>query len=206
MNIKICGITNYEDAKAAVKLGVDMLGFIFYKKSPRYIKPEDARDIIKQLPDNIESVGVFVNEDYHELKKAKEIAGFETYQLHGDETPEFCSGLKGNYIKAIRIKNNIDIINSLLFDTNKLLFDTFAEGEFGGTGKIFNWKLLSKTELDDKFVILSGGLTPENVSEAILTAKPDAVDVSSGVEKKPGIKDHNKIKLFIEAVKNATEI
>ncbi|NIP30174.1 MAG: phosphoribosylanthranilate isomerase [Candidatus Dadabacteria bacterium] len=206
MKIKICGITNLEDAQKAVELGVDMLGFIFVKNSPRYIDPDSARLIIRELPSRIKKVGVFVNENLEELTVIKKIAGFDIYQLHGDETPEYCSKIKDKYIKAIRVKSAEDLNALNMYDTNYFLFDNYVEDEYGGTGKTFNWDILSNSSLNEKFVILSGGLNSENISKAIQIVNPDAVDISSGVEERPGKKDYNKMKLFVEAVRNETEI
>lgn len=199
--IKICGITNLDDALYAVDAGADALGFIFYKKSKRFIEPESAKTIIDKLPPFITKVGVFVNESGSRLIETQKTAGFSVFQLHGDETPSFCNQLEKKYIKAIRVGIEQSIENVRLYDTDCFLFDAFSDDEYGGTGKTFDWNLLDNSYLKDKFVILSGGLNHENVSEAINIVKPYAVDVSSGVEKSPGIKDHKKIKQFIEAAK-----
>ena len=206
MKVKICGITNIDDAKLAVDLGADMLGFIFYDKSPRYIDPTDARKIIDQLPSDIIKIGVFVDESINNLMEIKKIAGIDKFQLHGNEIPEFCAELNDDYIKAIRVKDSDDIGKVDLYNTDKFLFDTYVKNEFGGTGKSFNWKFLSDSKLNDKFVILSGGLNSENVIEAISIAKPDAIDVSSGVEASPGIKDIDKMTKFFKAVKDGSKL
>lgn len=206
VNLKICGITNLDDAVVATEAGADALGFVFYKKSKRYIEPLKAREVIDRLPPFVSTVGVFVNESIPDLIEVQRIAGFDIFQLHGDETAEFCSNLGRPYIKAIRVDNKLDsqFINS--FNTSYLLFDTFSDIEYGGSGKKFNWELLDNIRLDDKFVILSGGLNISNVKKAIKKTNPYAVDVSSGVEKSPGIKDHKKLKAFAEAVKNEPQI
>ena len=198
--VKVCGITNSEDALCAVRLGASALGFIFYEKSPRFITPREAGEVIRQIPPFVTKVGVFVNAEATSLREAKEIAGFDVYQFHGDETPEFCATFGGDYIKVIRVKNagSLDAIN--LYDTDAFLFDTYSPDAYGGTGENFSWDVLARRKLEDKFVILSGGLNPDNVCDAIRAVDPYAVDVSSGVESSPGIKDHTKLERFMEAV------
>lgn len=198
--VKVCGITNSEDALCAVRLGASALGFIFYEKSPRFITPREAGEVIRQIPPFVTKVGVFVNAEATSLREAKEIAGFDVYQFHGDETPEFCATFGEDYIKVIRVKNagSLDAIN--LYDTDAFLFDTYSPDAYGGTGENFSWDVLARRKLEDKFVILSGGLNPDNVRDAISAVDPYAVDVSSGVESSPGIKDHTKLERFMEAV------
>lgn len=199
--IKICGITNTEDAKAAVDFGADALGFIFYKKSKRYVDPGVARSIISSLPPFITPVGVFVNQELDEISEVKKTAGFQVAQLHGDETPDFVSSIPFKVIKAVRISDKSDLDKVAQYSSQAILFDTYSEKEYGGTGKSFDWGIL-KDFSSTKNIILSGGLNPENVLEAVRIVKPYAVDVSSGVEEEPGKKDHLKIKKFIEAIKN----
>ena len=197
--IKVCGITNSEDAFYAVRLGAAALGFVFYEKSPRFVTPAKAREIIKQLPPFVTKVGVFVNAEADYLREARSTAGFDVFQFHGDETPEFCAAFGEGYIKAIRVKDASSLDAVELYDTDAFLFDTYSPDAYGGTGENFSWDVLSGRKLGDKFVILSGGLTPENVRDAIQAVNPYAVDVSSGVESSPGIKDHLKLKRFMEA-------
>ncbi len=199
IRIKVCGITNSENAFYAVGLGASALGFIFYEKSPRFITPLAAAEIIKQLPPFVTKVGVFVNASEDYLRDARDIAGFDLYQFHGDETPQFCSAFGENYIKAIRVKDarSLDVID--LYDTDIFLFDTYSPDVYGGTGENFSWDILPRRKLGDKFVILSGGLNSDNVHDAIQRVNPYAVDVSSGVESSPGIKDHLKLRRFMEA-------
>ncbi len=147
-------------------------------------------------------MGVFVNSPFRHINKIANELGLSAVQLHGDESPEFCSRFSYPVIKALRIKDSNDLQRVDSFCTQAILFDTFSKKDYGGTGKSFNWKVLKKLKTDKK-IILSGGLNPDNVKQAIKTVKPYAVDVSSGVEKSPGMKDHKKIKSFIEAVKNA---
>ncbi|MEK6223337.1 MAG: phosphoribosylanthranilate isomerase [Thermodesulfobacteriales bacterium] len=199
--IKICGITNMEDAQAAADFGADALGFIFYKQSKRYIDPEVAKRIISALPPFLTTVGVFVNQDLDEISEIKEMTGIQVAQLHGDETPEFASLLPLEVIKAIRVKDKSDLDRVAQYSGQAILFDTYSDIEYGGTGESFDWGIL-KTKPISGDIILSGGLNPDNVLEAIKIVKPYAVDVSSGVEIAPGKKDHKKIKKFIEAIKN----
>lgn len=206
--IKICGITNYEDALNAVKLGASYIGLNFYKKSPRYIKENDAKKIVGKLPKNVKKVGVFVNENLKTIKKIVDNIDLDIIQLHGSENPNYCQKLKKEtkkeIIKAFRIKNGIKIneIRSKIkkYYVDYYMFDTYKKGMFGGTGKTFNWNILDIKSLKKKF-FLSGGLNSENVKEAIKIAKPFAVDVSSSVEEKPGKKDYKKMKEFISIVK-----
>ncbi len=199
--IKICGITNIEDALLAIDLGADALGFIFYRESKRYIDPLVARDIISSLPPFINTVGVFVNQQADEIKTVKEKAGFHTIQLHGDESPDLCKKLDGKVIKAIRIRDKINAEEVESYPVMAVLFDTYSTKGFGGTGESFSWEILKDLNTSKK-IILSGGLTPENVSHAIQSVKPYAVDVSSGVEDYYGKKSSEKLKAFIEAVRN----
>ena len=202
--VKICGITNEKDALNAAKLGADYIGFNFYKKSPRYIDEKKAKEIINKIPARIKKVGVFVNEDADAIIKISKNLGLDLIQLHGDETLQYCKKVKKQakikIIKAFRIKDKKDVhkINHYKDHADYFMFDAYTEKLFGGTGKIFDWHLVNGIK---KPFFLSGGLNPENVFNAILISLPFAVDVASGVEKKPGKKDYNKIKKFIEAAK-----
>ncbi|MEQ9619395.1 MAG: phosphoribosylanthranilate isomerase [Deltaproteobacteria bacterium] len=199
--IKICGITNREDAMRAAKLGADALGFIFYRGSRRYIDPGIAARIVGSLPPFITTVGVFVNQSLDEIASLKEKTGIDAVQLHGDESPEFCNAVPYKLIKALRIKDNIDREEVELYSVQAILFDKHSEDSYGGTGRSFNWDILRNLDIS-KEIILSGGLTPENVCQAMETVKPYGVDVSSGVEDSPGKKNHVKLRKFIEAVRN----
>lgn len=204
--IKICGITNLSDALYAVELGVDALGFIF-SESPRKIEPAQAKKIIAQLPPFVSAVGVFVNETLSLVTEIAQFCSLNAIQLHGDENPEYCfSLLPFKIIKAFRIGVEDDLKKLLEYKevTNCFLLDSFVCGaNYGGTGISFNWKLAKKAkEIVNKRIILAGGLTPENVKEAIQMCRPYAVDVCSGVEEKPGKKDFTKLKEFVEAVRN----
>ena len=201
IKIKICGITNLEDALVAANSGADALGFIFVKDSKRYIEPETARDIISKLPPFITKVGVFVNSNLNEIVEIKEKTHIDIAQLHGDETIEFCRSIPFRTIKVIRVKDRSNIELVAQYPDQDILFDTYSDKEYGGTGTTFDWTVLKDLSLSKK-VILSGGLNSDNVAEAVKVVVPYAVDVSSGVEARPGKKDHNKIKRFIEAIKN----
>lgn len=199
--IKICGITNLNDAFLSIDLGADAIGFIFYRYSKRYISSEDALRIISKLPPFVKTVGVFVNQSVEELKSMKREIRFDLFQLHGDEEPDYCRELGNSVIKAMRVKDRINQDDIDSFPVRALLFDTYSTEDFGGTGRSFNWELLKGIAVS-KSVILSGGLTPENVAEAIDIVNPYAVDVSSGVEDYPGKKNPLKLKAFIKAVRN----
>ncbi len=203
VRVKICGITNLEDARDSVKAGCNALGFVFYKKSPRYIKPEKASKIIKELPKNVKKIGVFVNAKEKTVRSIAKICGLDMLQFHGDETPQFCQRFS-NYkvIKAFRIKNKIDLRKILKYKTFAYLFDTFVLEKIGGTGRKFNWNLLRKIDKIKQQIFLSGGLNTRNVKEAIKIVHPGWVDVSSSLELKPGKKDYKEIREFIKAVKN----
>jgi len=201
VRVKVCGITNAVDALQAVELGADALGFIFYKGSKRYIDPRDAHRIISSLPPFISSVGVFVNQTVPEIKGVVETSGVDRVQLHGDETPEFCAMLPYKLIKAVRVKDTVNSDQVELYPVRAILFDKHTDEMYGGTGTSFDWGVLKGINISKK-VILSGGLTPENVSRAIEIVKPYGVDVSTGVEDSPGKKNHMKMRKFIEAVKN----
>lgn len=199
--IKICGITNMEDAQAAADFGADALGFIFYKESKRYVDPQVVKSIISSLPPFITTVGVFVNQALDEISQIKKTTGIQVAQLHGDETSEFASSLSIDVIKVIRVKDKSDLDKVAQYSAQAILFDTYSDQEYGGTGESFDWEILNNL-LSEKKIILSGGLNPENVLEAVQIVRPYAVDVSSGVEDTPGKKDHTKIKKFIGAIKN----
>lgn len=199
--IKICGITNIEDAILAIDLGADALGFIFYRESKRYIDSSEARDIISELPPFITTVGVFVNQDSDEIMDTKENAGFDTIQLHGDESTELCKNLGERVIKTIRVRDTINSEEVQSYPVQAILFDTYSTKGYGGTGESFSWEILEDLNTS-KRIILSGGLSPENVSQAIRIVKPYAVDVSSGVEEYYGKKSPEKLKKFIEAVRD----
>lgn len=200
--VKICGITNLEDAQASIDAGCDALGFVFYKKSPRYIAPGQVKSIIKNLPENIPRIGVFVNSKEKTIKKIARDCGLDILQFHGGESAEFCRKFRGyKIIKAISVKDKVELKHVLSYNPFAYLFDAYSESKPGGTGKKFDWKLIRHLSHIKKPIFLSGGLNSRNVKRAIEMAHPDWVDVSSGVETAPGKKDHRKIKNFIRAAK-----
>lgn len=200
--IKICGITNLSDAVFCSSKGADFLGFVFYKKSPRYIAPAKAKQIIRQLPAGILKVGVFVNEAPAVVRKIARACGLDILQFHGDETPQYLAGFKEyRVMKAFRVKNRIEPKLLKGYKADFYLFDAFKKDVFGGTGKSFDWKFLSGLKKVNTPVFISGGLTPKNVVSLSEKMRPFCVDVSSGVESSPGKKDHKKIEKFIKVVK-----
>ncbi|OGX15370.1 MAG: hypothetical protein A2166_04525 [Omnitrophica WOR_2 bacterium RBG_13_41_10] len=204
VKVKICGITNWEDAVASVACGCDALGFVFYKKSPRYISPKNAQKIIRLLPENILKAGVFVNAQEKTIKDIARKCKLNALQFHGDESAQFCRKFK-NYkiIKAFRVKDKLDLENIKKYRVSAYLFDTFIKSKIGGTGKKFDWKLLKQLKNTKRPVFLSGGLNEKNVAEAIKYLRPSWVDVSSSLESWPGKKDPKKIQRFINAVKKS---
>ena len=204
VKVKICGITNLDDAMAAADFGADALGFVFFKNSPRYISPVNAEKIIKKLPPFISAVGVFVNEDKKNIEKIVSRTGINITQLHGDEPPKACNLSKPS-IKAIRVKSldSLEVISKYKDKVSAFLLDTYTPELFGGTGQIFNWDIAVEARQFGK-VILAGGLTPENIEKAVRYVHPYAVDVSSGVEAEKGRKDHKKMRLFIERAKSVS--
>lgn len=203
VKVKICGITNLEDASAAVDSGADALGFVFYRKSPRYVSPEEASVIIRSLPSFVTSVGVFVNETPGNIGSILSATGIDVIQLHGDETPEMCA-FSRRVVKAIRVKSleSLAPLEDFREIVSAFLLDTYTPDALGGTGRIFNWDVALEAKQFGR-VILAGGLTPDNVAAAVRHVGPYAVDVSSGVELRKGKKDHGKIKRFIEKAKAA---
>ncbi len=201
VKVKICGITNLEDALYAADCGADALGFIFYPKSPRFVEITRAKEIISKLPPFITNVGVFVNESIENIVNIVHECNINIVQLHGDETPEYCSKVPMKVIKAIRIKDEDSLKQIAEYKTSTFLLDAYSEDSYGGTGKIFNWNLAIKAKGYGR-IILSGGLTHDNVREAIEKFKPYGVDVSSGVEEREGKKDKEKVKEFIKRVRS----
>jgi phosphoribosylanthranilate isomerase len=202
MRVKICGITNLTDALLAADLGADALGFIFFPKSPRYVAPEAAREIIAQLPPFVVSVGVFVDEEAAVMRELAAWVGLDWLQLHGHESPDYCRNLGRRVIKGFRIKDESSLKNLEPFHgaVQALLLDTYRKGQVGGTGESFDWRLARKAKKYGR-IILAGGLTPENVAQAIKAARPDAVDTASGTETAPGKKDSEKLRAFFNTVK-----
>jgi len=204
VKVKICGITNLKDAQEAVKAGCDALGFVFYQKSPRYISPEDAGEIIRKLPGNILRVGVFVNARENFIKTVAKSCALNLLQLHGDESPEFCARFKKyRLIKAFRIRKKLVPKDILKYRTEAYLFDGFSSNSYGGTGKKFSWALLKKLGPIRQEFFLSGGLNLKNVRLALREVNPSWVDVSSSLEISPGKKDPLKVINFIKVVKKS---
>jgi len=202
VKVKICGITNLADALNSIEAGCDALGFVFHKKSSRYIAPGEASHIITHLPPHILKIGVFVNAQEKNIKRIAKLCNLDMLQLHGDESSHFCERFNGyKIIKAFRVKQRIDFKNILNYKTSAYLFDTFIKSKPGGTGKKFNWALVRHLSGFNKPIFLSGGLNAQNVKEAIRKVEPDWVDVSTSVEIKPGKKDHKKVKEFIKIVR-----
>jgi len=202
VRIKICGITRMEDARAAADLGVDALGFVFHPKSPRYIEPAAAADIIKRLPPLVTAVGVFVDEDINILHSITGLAGLNAVQLHGVESAHYCESLAPiKCIKGIRLgsKQDLEKIEEYPSEVG-ILLDSFESGVPGGTGKTFDWEWAAQARRS-RPIILSGGLGPHNVGQAIMLVHPYAVDASSALEDEPGIKDRDKMAAFVTAIK-----
>ena len=200
IKVKVCGMTCLKDALLAVDSGADAVGFIFYKKSPRYIAQREVKDIIAELPPFIEAVGVFVNDTSDKVNRVAEQCRLTAVQLHGDESPAFCRRIKRRVIKAIRVQGANSLKGMLNYDVSGFLLDSYSDESRGGTGKIFDWNLALRAKKQGP-VILAGGLNPYNVYTAIHRVKPYGVDVCSGVEKSPGIKDSRKIDEFIKSVR-----
>ena len=200
---KICGITRLEDAKASVRAGCDALGFVFYKESPRYIALDAFKVIVKELPPFVTKTGLFVNADPAEIEEAIQSGLVNVLQFHGDETPDFCRQFNFPYIKAVAVSSSVDLIQYAkdFHDAEALLLDTYHEHLKGGTGQTFDWNLIPQTL--SKPIVLAGGLTVDNVKEAIKKVKPYAVDVSGGVEESKGIKNSLKIQAFIKETQDA---
>lgn len=195
VRVKVCGITEYEDALAAVQLGASALGFIF-ASGPRLITPEKARDIITSLPPFVKAVGVFVNEMTSSIRATFDFCGLDLIQLHGDEPPDLCHELMPYTIKVMRIKDEsiLQFVEPYRGKVRALLLDTYMKDKPGGTGKTFDWNLAVEIKALGIPIILSGGLGPSNIEDAIKTVRPYAVDVNSGVEERPGKKNHRLLR------------
>jgi phosphoribosylanthranilate isomerase len=205
VKVKICGITNWLDARRAVEAGADFLGFNFFAGSPRYVTPAKARQIVRRLPKGIVSVGVFVNETEENMLKIAQAVGLDRLQLHGHESAASVERLGRSLpvIKAVRVRKSFPASQLARFrHVSALLLDGFDANHWGGTGQTFDWRLAQPTRRKTR-LFLAGGITPENVAQAIRTAKPYAVDVCSGVEAKPGKKDPERLKAFMREVENA---
>jgi phosphoribosylanthranilate isomerase len=203
VRVKICGITSAEDALAAVEAGADALGFMFYPRSSRYISLKEAAGITSILPPFVTKAGVFVDASREVIAHAVNLCHLDVIQLHGAETPEMCAGFSRPVVKAFRIAGEASLEPLPNYKVSAWLLDSYVPGQLGGTGARFNWDLAVAASRLGRPVILAGGLTPENVAEAVRQTHPFAVDVSSGVESAPGRKDPNKLVSFIRAVCSA---
>ena len=196
VKVKICGITNYDDAMAAIDMGADLLGFNFYSKSPRYVTKEQAEKIIGRLPAFVDTAGIFVNASIEEIHATNSVCDLDWVQLHGDEDPSFCEALLSHNVKtmkAIRVKDQRDIESVEGFFTDAILLDAFNPEKYGGTGLTFDWNIIGHI---NKRVFLAGGINPDNAAKAIELGVY-GIDVCSGIEAEPGKKDHAKMrKLF----------
>ena len=197
---KICGITNLVDAKVAVENGASAIGFIFYEKSPRAISIENAKSISKQLSYSVVLVGVFVNQNKDFIDKIISEVQLNMIQLHGDESSNFCNQFDVPVLKAVRIKNEASLSVMDQYNVAGFLLDPFSNKQYGGTGETFDWSFIN--DQIDTPIILSGGLNPDNILDAIDSVNPAAIDVNSGVELSPGKKEHQKINLLFENLKN----
>jgi phosphoribosylanthranilate isomerase len=203
--VKVCGITRLEDARKAVDAGADALGFVFYSQSPRYIHPDTARTIIDQVAPFVTPVGVFVNATASTIRRIIKTSRVQVIQLHGEEPPEFCGQFAAKVIKAFRVRERTDIRKMLSgYHVDAFLLDAYCPDAPGGTGRTFSWDVAIEAKRYGP-VILAGGLTPWNVADAIKLVAPYAVDVSSGVESRPGRKDEARIIAFLQRVRQCNQ-
>jgi phosphoribosylanthranilate isomerase len=201
MKIKICGITNMEDALLAAELGADALGFIFVKTSPRHIRPSAARKIIQELPLFVVPVGVVADEEHDEILELIEETGICCVQLHGNESPKQLAKFPVPVYKSFRVDKEFNLETLQRYKGSAYLLDTYVEDTLGGTGKTFDWDIAVKAKAYGR-IILAGGLTPENIAEALKKVQPYAVDVNSGVESAPGQKDKNKLERLFKIIRS----
>ncbi len=203
VRVKFCGITNAEDAREAVRLGVDAVGLVFYPPSPRSVTLDQAIAVVAELPAFVTRVGLFVNPQAQWVDEVMNTLALGCLQFHGEETPEDCKRYQTPYIKAVRMKDDVDLHRAAdaYSDAGGLLLDSYIKGTRGGTGELFDWSMIP-SDLKQQ-IILAGGLSPENVAQAIISVRPYAVDVSGGIEAAKGIKDHNKMNEFMRGVYSA---
>ncbi|MHC4088289.1 MAG: phosphoribosylanthranilate isomerase [Planctomycetota bacterium] len=201
VKVKICGITNYEDAQAALDMGADLLGFNFYAKSPRFVPPEKARQIINMLPGFVDIAGVFVNESIEQINETKNLCQLDWVQLHGDESPKFCKQFLSHNVKvmkAIRVKEQSDIQQAEDYFTDAILLDAYDPEKYGGTGLSFDWNIIGHI---NKRIFLAGGINPDNAADAVELGVY-GIDICSGIEAEPGKKDHRKVKKLFENIRH----
>lgn len=205
--VKICGVTNLEDALACVEAGAGMLGFNFYPRSPRYVAPEAARRIIDGLPASVVSVGVFVNEESpRRVEELASLANVAAVQLHGDEPASYCRALGGRFvIKALRVSADFVPESALTAGARAVLLDAYSKDLYGGTGDVFDWSAARRVRALVPQLFLAGGLGPDNVAEAVRAVAPYAVDACSLLERAPGLKDAGRVRAFVAAVRRADE-
>lgn len=201
VKIKICGFTNVEDALAAAETGADALGFVFWEGSPRCVSARRVSEIVRRLPGWILKTGVFVNPSEDLVLRAIGECGLNLLQFHGDETPDFCQRFGIMTMKAFRVRDAASLSRLEHYRTDAWLLDAYVAGKPGGSGEIFNWALAREAQLRGRPVFLAGGLTPGNVGDALKQVCPYGVDVSSGVEASPGVKDHEKMRAFVKAAR-----
>lgn len=207
VRIKICGVTNATDARVCSDAGVDLIGFNFYPRSPRYVAPPLAREIASDA--NMDRVGVFVNAPLEDVARVVEDARLDAVQLHGDETPDYCRGLRARLpascriIKALRVGDGFELENVGAFGTDAVLLDAHAAGAYGGTGHTFDWEIAARAREIEPRLFLAGGLTAERVGTAVRAVRPAGVDACSGVESAPGVKSAKRIAEFVAAVRRA---
>jgi phosphoribosylanthranilate isomerase len=201
--VKICGVTNAGDARVAVEAGADAIGMIFVPETPRFVEPAAATVIAAAVPDGVKRVGVFVDASVEEINERARQVPLDLVQLHSEIAAESARRIAVPFIKVVRVRGAIDVGRLRSYNAAAYLLDTYVEGAHGGTGKTFDWDLARPVVEAGLPVLLSGGLTPENVSEAVRRVRPYGVDVSSGVEARPGMKDHEKVRAFIANAQEA---
>lgn len=199
--VKICGITGVSDALAAVEAGADALGFVFYQGSPRYVDPAEAARIVAELPPFVQVVGLFVNAPVELVNATADRVKLDLVQLHGDESPSYCEAVERRVLKAFRVEGMQSLEPMGSYRVAGYLLDAYSPHAFGGTGERFDWGC-ARAAKERGPIVLAGGLNPENVARAVAEVAPYAVDVSSGVESAPGVKDPEKVRAFIRAAKN----
>jgi phosphoribosylanthranilate isomerase len=206
VRVKICGVRSFEEAQAAIEAGADALGFNFWPESVRYITEEAAREIIAKIPGVVSCVGVFVNEDAQRIREVAANTGISAAQLHGDESPDVCAALRPlRVIKAMRVGADFEPVTVQNYAVSAVLLDTAVKGRYGGTGERFDWRMAIEAKQYAP-IILAGGITIENVADAITQVKPLAIDVCSGVEAAPGRKDLDKLRRFMAVVERANAL